>query len=236
MQQRFNKPAPMKNLAKLVVVLAFGFLSAAVVLSSVNPATSLAQVTAQPTPPANTGANTAAANIKPPANTQVASSPSGSKTITKSFILGKDSQTEDGEVPFDHETHATKMYSPDGKSTIACIECHHTDQPKSALKPPLSTSERDVTLTLASWQASSQKVNECRSCHFQSGSIPEGKSLPTATYSERGKEVTKDLNNELAYHINCNTCHDAAAKLRPELKSKAGFATGVDCKTCHRPN
>ena len=103
--------------------------------------------------------------------------PSGSKTITKSFILGKDSQTEDGEVPFDHETHASKMYSPDGKSTIACIECHHTDQPKSALKPPLSTSERDVVLTLASWQASSQKVNECRSCHFQSGAIPEGKTF-----------------------------------------------------------
>jgi hypothetical protein len=29
------------------------------------------------------------------------------------------------------------MYSPDGKSPIACTECHHTDQPKSALKPPL---------------------------------------------------------------------------------------------------
>lgn len=226
----------MKNLAKLVVVLTFGFLSAAVLLNSVDPPTSLAQIKAQPTPPANIAANTAAANTKSAANTQAAPSPSGSKTITKSFILGKDSQTEDGEVPFDHETHATKMYSPDGKSTIACIECHHTDQPKSALKPPLSTSERDVTLTLASWQASSQKVNECRSCHFQSGSIPEGKSLPTATYTERGKEVTKDLNNELAYHINCNTCHDAAAKVRPELKGKAGFATGVDCKTCHRPN
>jgi hypothetical protein len=227
----------MKNLAKLVVVLAFGFLSAAVFLNTVEPPTSLAQVAGKPTPPAaNSNANAAAANVKPASNTQAAPSPAGNKTITKSFILGKDSQTEDGEVPFDHETHASKMYSPDGKSTIACIECHHTDQPKSALKPPLSTSERDVTLTLASWQASSQKVNECRTCHFQSGSVPEGKTLPTATYTERGKEVTKDLNNELAYHINCNTCHDAAAKLRPELKGKPGFAMGVDCKICHRPN
>jgi len=221
----------MKNLAKLVVVLAFGSLSAAVLFNSIDPPTSLAQVTVKPTPPpANSSANSSASNA------QAAPSPSGEKKITKSFILGKDSQTEDGEVPFDHETHATKMYSPDGKSTIACIECHHTDQPKSALKPPLSTSERDVVLTLASWQGSSQKVNECRSCHFQSGAIPEGKTLPSATYTERGKQVTKDLNNELAYHINCNTCHDAAAKLRPELKGKPGFAMGVDCKICHRPN
>lgn len=227
----------MRNLTKIVIIFAFAALSVAVLLSSVETPTSLAQVAGKPTPtPGTSAANTGPANVKPSTNTQAAASPAGDKKITKSFILGKDSQTEDGEVPFDHESHSSKMYSPDGKSAIACVECHHTDQPKSALKPPLSTSERDVTLTLASWQASSQKVNECRTCHFQSGAIPEGKSLPAATYTERGKEVTKDLNNELAYHINCNTCHDAAAKLRPELKSKPGFATGVDCKTCHRPN
>ena len=234
----------MKNLAKLAVVFVFGIAAVSVLLSNVAPTTSSAQVAGKPTPTppvnANTNAaNTNAANTKPAANTNAAPSPAtpaGDKKIPKAFTLGKDSQSEHGEVPFDHDTHAFKMYSPDGKSVIGCVECHHTDQPKSALKPPLSTSEREVALTLASWQASSQKVNECRFCHFQTGAVPDNKTMPSATYTERGKQVTKDLNNELAYHINCNTCHDAAAKARPELKSKAGFATGADCMTCHKPN
>ena len=231
----------MKNLAKLVVVFTFGSAAFFVLLYTVETPTSLAQVAGRPTPtpPANTAANANAANTKPVANTQAPQPPAtatGNKKIPKDFILGKDSQSEHGEVPFDHDTHAFKNYSPDGKSVIGCVECHHTDQPKSALKPPLLTSERDVVLTLASWQASSQKVNECRLCHFQNGAVPDDKTMPTATYTERGKQVVKDLNNELAYHINCNTCHDAAAALRPEVKGRPGFAVGADCKTCHRPN
>jgi hypothetical protein len=58
--------------------------------------------------------------------------------------------------------------------------------------------------------------------------------MPSATYAEGEKKTTKALNNELAYHINCNTCHDAAAKLRPELKKKSGFATAKDCNVCHK--
>jgi Zn ribbon nucleic-acid-binding protein len=222
----------MRHLTKLLIVLSFGVAAALVFFNDAGQWPISAQVAPQPTPPANTAANSA--NTAKPAATPPAQS--GDKTIPKSFVLGKESQTEDGEVPFDHETHASKMYMPDGKSTIACVECHHTDQPKSALKPPLSTSEREVALTMDSWRASPLKVKGCRECHFQSGNIPEGSKLPTATVTERGKEVSKDLNNELAYHINCNTCHDAAAKLRPELKSRAGFATSTDCKTCHRPN
>ena len=76
--------------------------------------------------------------------------PEESKTQPKEVTLGKDSQSDKyGEVPFNHENHATKNYSVDGKSAIACTECHHTDQPASALKPPLKTSERDVVLTTA---------------------------------------------------------------------------------------
>jgi Zn ribbon nucleic-acid-binding protein len=210
-------------------------------LYGVETPTGLAQVAGRPTPtpPANVASNANASNAKPAANTQAAAPPAtatGNKKIPKDFILGKDSQSEHGEVPFDHDTHAFKNYSPDGKSVIGCVECHHTDQPKSALKPPLLTSERDVVLTLASWQTSSQKVNECRFCHFQTGAVPDDKTMPTATYTERGKQVVKDLNNELAYHINCNTCHDAAAAVRPEVKGRPGFAVGADCKTCHRPN
>ncbi len=245
----------MRYLAKLVIVLIFVSAGLFVLLHDANKSHIWAQARPTPTPPANANApaNAAANAVANAANANaartvvnaanaVANTPppqgpaTSDKKIPKSFTLGKDSQSEHGEVPFDHDTHAFKNYSPDGKSPIGCAECHHTDQPKSVLKPPLITSEREVMLTLASWQASAQKVKECRSCHFQTGSVPDGATMPTATYAERGKQVTKDLNNELAYHINCNTCHDAAAKLRPELKSRAGFATSVDCMTCHRPN
>ena len=60
--------------------------------------------------------------------------------------------------------------------------------------------------------------------------------MPSATYTEAGKTTTKELNSENAYHINCNTCHDAAFAIRPELKKKAGFATGKDCTICHKKN
>jgi cytochrome c553 len=155
-------------------------------------------------------------------------------TIPKTFTLAKDSLSEYGEVTFNHENHASLMYSPDGKSVMGCVECHHTDQPKSALKPPLSTSERDVALTMEVFKGSAQKVSECRACHFQDGNVPDGKTMPSATYKDGEKSTTKTLTNELAYHINCNACHDAAAKLRPELKKKPGFATSKDCNICHQ--
>ena len=227
----------MRHLTKLLIVLSFGLIAAIFLLSESRQWSSSAQ--AKPTPtPATANAN-ASANKAAPAAPQAASTPApqaGGKTIPKEFTLGKDSQSEHGEVPFDHDTHAFKPYSPDGKSVIGCVECHHTDQPKSALKPPLVTAERDVVLTMDVWRASTQKVKGCRECHFQSGNIPDGATMPTASITERGKQVTKDLNNELAYHINCNTCHDAAAKARPEVKSRPGFAISTDCKTCHRPN
>ena len=230
----------MRHLTKLLIVLSFAVATAILIFTETPGSSSSAQAKPTPTPPAASNANAAANAPAPqaPQGPQGAATPtqSGGKTIPKDFILGKESQTEDGEVPFNHDTHAFKNYSADGKSPVACVECHHTDQPKSALKPPLATSERDVIMTLDTWRASSQKVKGCRECHFQSNNIPEGVTMPTATVTDRGKQVTKDLNNELAYHINCNTCHDAAAKLRPELKSHTGFATGTDCKTCHRPN
>lgn len=158
------------------------------------------------------------------------------KKIPVNFTLGKDSLSEYGESEFNHDNHAFKNYSPDGKGVVGCIECHHTDQPKSDLKPPLSTSERTVKLTMDVWQKVDQKVSGCRDCHFQEGSVPDDKEMPTATYKVNGEDVTKDLNNELAYHINCNTCHDQAAALRPELKGRQGFATTKDCTVCHKKN
>lgn len=228
----------MKNLTKLLVTGVFGIVAVVVVLSgsrlgdlgvfaqSANPT---------PTPPTNTNANKPA-NANTAGNVNANTVAADGKTIAKTFILSKDSLTEYGDAPFDHETHGSKNYSPDGKSVIACVECHHTDQPKSALKPPLLTSERDVILTMDVWRSSTQKVRGCRDCHFQENNVPEGKEMPTADYTIGGKTVTKDLTNELAYHINCNTCHDAAAAARPEVKSRAGFATSKDCLICHKKN
>jgi len=210
----------MRTLIKFAAISAFALMFAACFAIGRQGPSSAASLRAQVTP-------TPAA---------AAPAPASDKTIAKSFTLAKDSVSEYGEVAFNHESHAFQNYSPDGKSKVACIECHHTDQPKAALKPPLKTSEREVTMTFETWKASTQKVSSCRECHFQDGSVPDDKSMPSATYTEGGKSATKDLNNELAYHINCNTCHDAAAGLRPDLKKKPGFATGKDCTICHKKN
>lgn len=228
----------MKNLAKLIVISVFGLVALFMLLSRAKlpgfGSAVLAHVAASPTPtpmPAAANANTAT-NVNAAANANTVKplpGGGGNKTIPKTFTLGKDSLDEvHGEVAFDHDTHAFGKYSPDGTAVIGCVECHHTDQPKSALKAPLVTSERDVVLTIDSWKASTQKVNECRICHFQNGNVPDDKEMPVAN--------GKDLTNELAYHINCNTCHDAAFKVRPALKSKKGFATAKDCLICHARN
>lgn len=157
--------------------------------------------------------------------------PKESKEQPKQVVLAKDSQSDKyGEVPFNHENHATKNYSPDGKQKIACIECHHTDQPAADLKPPLKTSERNVVLTAELLQkADAAPVKSCRVCHLQTGD--DSKPLPVVTYPD--KPAPQKMNNELAYHNNCNTCHDAALKLKPELKGKVPGTN--DCAVCHKP-
>ena len=154
-----------------------------------------------------------------------------SKVQPKDVLLDKDSQSDKyGEVAFSHTNHSTKNYSIDGKSVIACIECHHTDQPKANLKPPLVTSERDVVLTTAVLEdAKSGPVKTCRSCHLQASD--DSKPMPTVTYP--GKTTPVKLNNEIAYHTNCNTCHDAAIKVRADLKGKIPGTN--DCAKCHKP-
>lgn len=213
----------MKNLAKLIVVSIFAALAAFGFACGLSGSSSASLSAASPTPTAaNAAANTNANVATTPA------APVGDKKIPKNFTLSKDSLSEYGEVPFDHDTHAFGKYNPDGTAVVGCVECHHTDQPKSALKAPLVTSERDVVLTMTTWQTSTQKVSNCRTCHFQDGNVPDGKEMPTLG--------GKDLNNEYSYHVNCNTCHDAAFKARPALKSKKGFATSKDCLVCHTKN
>ena len=154
-----------------------------------------------------------------------------SKTQPKDVTLGKDSQSDKyGAVPFNHESHATKNYSVDGKSMIACIECHHTDQPAAALKPPLKTSERDAVLTAALLQAADSKaVKGCRTCHLQAGD--DSAPIPTVAYP--GKPAPTKMTNEIAFHNNCNVCHDQAIAARSVLKGKIPGSN--DCFPCHKP-
>ena len=154
-----------------------------------------------------------------------------SKTQPKQYVLAKDSQSDKyGEVAFNHENHATKNYSLDGKTVISCVECHHTDQPPANIKAPLKTSERAVVLTTASLAAADAKpVKSCRACHLQAGD--DSATIPTVTYPD--KPAPTKLTNEIAYHTNCNVCHDSAIKARPALKGK--IPGSADCLFCHKP-
>jgi hypothetical protein len=158
--------------------------------------------------------------------------PKESKTQPKEVVLGKDSQSDKyGEAPFNHENHATKPYSPDGKSVLTCVECHHTDQPAAGLKAPLKLGERDVVLTAAALAAADAKpVKSCRSCHLQAGD--DSAPLPTVAYPD--KPAPTKLTNEVAYHVNCNGCHEKAITARPDLKAKKVPAS-ADCLVCHKP-
>ena len=230
----------MRILGKLIALSVFGLIALVILLNTANLAvigfpltTGVTRRVPTPTPAANTAAN-ASANV---AGANLASTPTaGDSTFPKMFTLGKDSQSEQGEVTFNHGSHALDSHTADGKSVMGCVECHHTEQPKSVLKPPLMTSERDVILTFESWKTSTQKVNECRACHFQEGNVPDGKKMPTIPFERNGKTTTRAMTNQLAFHVNCNTCHDAAAALRPDLKLKPGFATSKECTKCHKAN
>ena len=154
-----------------------------------------------------------------------------SKTQPKEVVLDKDSQSDKyGEVAFNHENHTTKKYSPDGQSMLTCVECHHTDQPAANLKAPLKTSERAVVLTTEALAAADSKpVKSCRACHLQAGD--DSAPLPVVQYAD--KPAPTKLTNEVAYHLNCNLCHDKAIAARPALKGKVPGSN--DCLPCHKP-
>lgn len=153
-----------------------------------------------------------------------------SKTQPKHVVLNKSPKTTkspDKElVPFNHETHSLKNYSADLKSVPACTECHHTDQPKSALKAPYVTSERDEVLTAATLAKADQKaVKSCGSCHAQAGAKPTGWPEIVTFTRANGDEV--ELTNENAYHINCIECHESVKKI------KAATTAPTKCAECH---
>jgi hypothetical protein len=178
---------------------------------------------------ARTSASTSALSLTLPPALLDQQIPKESKEQPKKLKLGADSLDDKwGEVAFDHETHTIKNYTPDGKTTGACVECHHTDQPKDKLTPPLVTSERSVSLTADVLKdAAAAPVKGCRSCHLQAGD--DSKPLPVI--KKDGKDLK--LDNEVAYHTNCFACHDAAIKARPELATKISGSDPKGCAKCH---
>ncbi|HEX8293647.1 MAG TPA: cytochrome c3 family protein [Pyrinomonadaceae bacterium] len=159
------------------------------------------------------------------------------QTPKDEYRLSTDSKKDKAKsiaVPFSHVNHSTKNYSPDGTKTIGCAECHHTDQPaaEAARHPPLKSAhpaDRAVTLTAETAKdAKTPKVETCRSCHAQEGVKPKiGDAIPEVTYE--GDTDPTVLDNEEAYHRNCNICHDQAVELR-KLKTAP---TTNECVKCH---
>jgi cytochrome c553 len=159
------------------------------------------------------------------------------KTMQDTYKLSTDAKKDKAKalpLVFSHVNHATKNYSVDGTRPIACVECHHTDQPaaEAAKRPPLKTAhpaDRTTTLTAELLKdAAAPGVLACRACHAQAGATPKvGSAIPEITYEGESDPVV--LDNEEAYHRNCNGCHDAAAEARKTLK----LPISTDCKGCH---
>lgn len=161
----------------------------------------------------------------------------GGQTPKDEYRLSTDSKkdkTKSLAVPFSHVNHATKNYSVDGTKVIGCAECHHTDQPaaEAAKHPPLKSAypaDRTVTLTAETAKdPKTPKVDSCRACHAQEGAKPKiGDAIPEVTYE--GDTDPTVLDNEQAYHRNCNGCHDQATELR-KIKTAP---TNNECIKCH---
>ncbi|NOT46451.1 MAG: cytochrome c3 family protein [Acidobacteria bacterium] len=154
----------------------------------------------------------------------------------KPIILAKDSQDKlrgelKLEATFDHAKHATDiLYSLDGKTVTTCVECHHTSQPSAPKgQEYLETFDRKETLTAKQLETSKEPVQSCRACHFQSATEETDEYPPASvTYPKKMKKPpTGKLTNDVAYHINCDSCHEASRKRDPKLLSPVG------CYDCH---
>ena len=145
------------------------------------------------------------------------------------FVLGPYAKL--GGVKFSHVDHATKNRSIDGTKPIACVECHHTAQPASeVVKHPLHKtawpSDRTTTLTadLFEKDPGAPPVTACTDCHARAGMKP--KLLPeTPKIKIEGNAEPITLDNQQAFHRNCNSCHDEVAKT-------GGATTGPTSKKC----
>ena len=103
---------------------------------------------------------------------------------------------------------------------------------EAAKHPPLKSAhpaDRTLTLTAETIKdAKMPQVATCRSCHAQEGAKPKiGDAIPEVTYE--GDTDPTVLDNEQAYHRNCNGCHDAAV----EKRKLTTAPTTNECIKCH---
>lgn len=161
----------------------------------------------------------------------------GAQAPKDEYKLSTDSKKDKAKsipVTFSHLNHSTKNYSVDGTHPIACVECHHTDQPAAevAKHPPLKTArpaDRTVTLTAETVKdPKTPEVATCRSCHAQEGEKPKLlDAIPEVTYE--GDSDPTVLTNEEAFHRNCNSCHDQVQ----EKRKVATAPSTNECAKCH---
>jgi cytochrome c553 len=150
------------------------------------------------------------------------------------FVLG--SYAKLGGVKFSHIEHTVKSRSVDGTKPIACVECHHTAQPASeVIKHPLHKTawpaDRTTTLTadLFEKDPSAPPVTLCTDCHARAGTKPKLLSeIPTIKVEGSAEPVV--LDNQQAFHRNCNSCHDDVAKTG---RASTG-PTSKKCVACHK--
>ena len=150
------------------------------------------------------------------------------------IILGKESKL--GQITFSHVNHVTKNRSVDGTTPIACVQCHHTAQPLAeALKhkdPPHKTvwpADRTTTLTADLYEKdpTAPPVNSCRDCHARADTKP---TLLPEIPTIKGETDTIILTNQQALHRNCNSCHDAVLKAKPDAVAPGS----KKCMVCHK--
>lgn len=162
--------------------------------------------------------------------------PSSATQPDKPIILAKDSQDDirgefKPEAAFDHTKHSTDTkHSLDGMSITACVECHHTAQPSAPVgQEYLKKFERKETLTAKELESSKEPVQSCRTCHLQENAEETDEYPPVSvTYPKSTKKPPSGkLYNNIAYHINCNSCHSAVKKRDLNTKAPQG------CDDCH---
>lgn len=222
----------MKTKVLIVLIVMLGYLALTVVNHSAAsrvPSTKLTNLALLPD------------GVNPPhaVDTSGKALPEQSTTVPdKPLILAKDSTDpkwgeQKPDAPFDHTKHSTDpKYSLDGKTVTACVECHHTEQPSAPPgQPYLKTfnKARKEVLTAKQLETSQVPVKSCRACHFQSATEETDEFPPeSVTYpKETGKPPSGKLTNDVAYHINCNSCHEAAKKRDPMVKAPQ------TCGDCH---
>ena len=148
------------------------------------------------------------------------------------IILGKDAKL--GQVTFNHANHNGGKYSIDGTGPIACIECHHTAQPASALHAPLKTTwpvDRTTTLTadLFAKDPAAAGVAACRDCHARANTTP--KLLPEIpSIKHESSTAIINLTNQQAFHRSCDGCHIEVLNHNPTAK----VPRATQCVSCHK--